>query len=778
MKSINQQLIVSLKNVQRPGNYYVTGFREIYMPQLSVQNIGQISFPVQETQLNQLIDLAEAAPYGKGEKTIIDKKVRRTWQFNDDQIDLNGKHWDNDLASILNEVKEEFGASCDINAELYKLLIYDKDSFFVQHRDTEKTEAMFATLVIVLPSIYQGGQLIVRHQDQEAVLDLQREETSEIAFAAFYADCKHEVLPVTDGCRLTLVYNLSRQDKKALSQPPNYLNEQQHIINLLKQWTQQLTDNNDLIDNNRTLQQQKIPEKIIYLLEHAYSLESLSFSALKGADAAISETLVSAAQQADCEVYLTLVSIEESGTAEYYGGYSSNRYGHHWSNDDSDDFEIDEVYDSSELITHWLSADGTEAEIDKLPFEAFELCPENAFESMEPDELEFEEATGNEGASFERSYRRSAIVIWPKSQHLAIINQAGLSTTIPYLKEISQQFAKSKSAEKNLLQEKAHLLALLMIKTWPSQGFQYHPSRDKTTNVIQLLNTLIRLKDVELIDLFISSQVLEHNHETINNTALIKATKLLPPERTKELLTSIIDHNAEIYTLYCVRLLSDYSQAKYFSKQPELLTPAIDQLLKKLPGDPSRSKQQNYHFRSPSIEQEFVIELVQMLKAIDSSKISQAIDTILKWPDTYLIDEILVTSSVQLIKENLLLPELDKLNRLVKEHLSQRIAAMIDEPTDWKRNNKLSCKCQDCQSLSHFLADPEQEKWNFKAAENRRSHLESMISNGHIDVDLQTEKKSRPYSMVCIKNIASYNKRLQQHKNDLQNLDIIEQATA
>lgn len=27
-------------------------------------------------------------------------------------------------------------------------------------------------------------------------------------YAAFYADCEHEVLPVTSGYRLTLVYNL------------------------------------------------------------------------------------------------------------------------------------------------------------------------------------------------------------------------------------------------------------------------------------------------------------------------------------------------------------------------------------------------------------------------------------------------------------------------------------------------------------------------------------------------------------------------------------------
>ena len=38
---------------------------------------------------------------------------------------------------------------------------------------------------------------LVRHRDQEARLDLSCPEPSQVAFAAFYADCVHEVLPIT-----------------------------------------------------------------------------------------------------------------------------------------------------------------------------------------------------------------------------------------------------------------------------------------------------------------------------------------------------------------------------------------------------------------------------------------------------------------------------------------------------------------------------------------------------------------------------------------------------
>jgi predicted 2-oxoglutarate/Fe(II)-dependent dioxygenase YbiX len=70
---------------------------------------------------------------------------------------------------------------------------------------------MFATLVIVLPSLSSGGELLVRHVGREVRLGLHCDEPSEVAFAPFYADCVHEVLPVTEGHRLALVYNLLRR---------------------------------------------------------------------------------------------------------------------------------------------------------------------------------------------------------------------------------------------------------------------------------------------------------------------------------------------------------------------------------------------------------------------------------------------------------------------------------------------------------------------------------------------------------------------------------------
>ncbi|MBK9953000.1 MAG: hypothetical protein IPP10_16370 [Candidatus Competibacteraceae bacterium] len=97
-----------------------------------------------------------------------------------------------------------------------------------------------------------------------------------------------------------------------------------------------------------------------------------------------------------------------------------------------------------------------------------ELCPPDAFDGLEPDEQHFHEATGNEGASFDRTYRRAGLVLWPRARRLAVLNQVGLSATLPYLGELDP--ALGPRAAKVLDRDpwrQAHELAGHMLRTWP-----------------------------------------------------------------------------------------------------------------------------------------------------------------------------------------------------------------------------------------------------------------------------------------------------------------------
>ena len=82
----------------------------------------------------------------------------------------------------------------------------------------------------------------------------------------------------------------------------------------------------------------------------------------------------------------------------------------------------------------------------------------------------------------------------------------------------------------------------------------------------------------------------------------------------------------------------------------------------------------------------------------------------------------------------------------------------------------LPCQCRHCAELSRFLADPERKAWAFKAAEADRSHAEQTIQRAHCDVDLTTDRRGRPYTLVCTKNQASYDRRAKQRRKDLEDV--------
>lgn len=184
--------------VRRPGDFFVAGSLETPMPRVEVEGVGVLSFPVPKAQAQQLIQQASRAPYGRGEETILDESVRKVWQLPASRVRLGGKTWEKTLSRMLGAVMNGLGcAEANVSAELYKLLVYDPGAFFKAHRDTEKAGGMFGTLVVVLPSAHRGGELVVRHSGREIVVDLSTEEFSELKFVAFYADCEHEVRPVT-----------------------------------------------------------------------------------------------------------------------------------------------------------------------------------------------------------------------------------------------------------------------------------------------------------------------------------------------------------------------------------------------------------------------------------------------------------------------------------------------------------------------------------------------------------------------------------------------------
>ena len=154
--------------------------------------------------LQEFLDTCSTASFGMGSQTVTDKAYR-------DALKLEPESYTTSfiLASttILDSIATVMTSGSSIRAELYKLNVYCSGGFFKAHVDTPRSSEMFGSLVVSLPSQFEGGALVTRHQGRDVRFDWSSSSTT-AQWAAFYSDVEHEVLPVTNGHRFTLTYNL------------------------------------------------------------------------------------------------------------------------------------------------------------------------------------------------------------------------------------------------------------------------------------------------------------------------------------------------------------------------------------------------------------------------------------------------------------------------------------------------------------------------------------------------------------------------------------------
>jgi hypothetical protein len=147
---------------------------------------------------------------------------------------------------------------------------------------------------------------------------------------------------------------------------------------------------------------------------------------------------------------------------------------------------------------------------------------------------------------------------------------------------------------------------------------------------------------------------------------------------------------------------------------------------------------------------------------------NRAVAKILDDPKTFDLDAILVPAARQLrARDNVEPRAVARLRVACLAHLRARIALPLAPPEDWRRPSAVGCKCPRCSDLTLFLDDPAQKTWILRAAAPDRGHVEGVIRTAKCDLDTRTEERGRPYSLICTKNQASYQRRVTQREQDL-----------
>ncbi|KAF9535324.1 hypothetical protein CPB83DRAFT_841574 [Crepidotus variabilis] len=163
---------------------------------------------------SQIVDLAKAcqpATFGVDQKDVLDESYRKAGKMDANNFATQFSPSDLGMVAAIEHHLLRGRGEQTIRAELYKLNVYGPGAFFKSHVDTPRSDTMFGSLVIVLPTVHEGGSLVFRHDDDEWTFESAKAvkmDPPQAAFAAFFSDVEHEVLPVTSGYRITLTYNL------------------------------------------------------------------------------------------------------------------------------------------------------------------------------------------------------------------------------------------------------------------------------------------------------------------------------------------------------------------------------------------------------------------------------------------------------------------------------------------------------------------------------------------------------------------------------------------
>ena len=243
---------------------------------------------------------------------------------------------------------------------------------------------------------------------------------------------------------------------------------------------------------------------------------------------------------------------------------------------------------------------------------------------------------------------------------------------------------------------------------------------------------------------------------TVTNLApaIAASLALLPPVLAAEALAT--DRGRHHRRSHALRRVAGHAAAD--AGAPGWLVAPAERLVMMLPGQAGR-------LLGPG----FLVDVLGALCRIEPILAERAAGHVLAHPGAYDADTVLIPALLQLTTQPPQ-PAVERLRAATLAHLQARIAEPLAPPADWWREARLPCSCEDCRELARFLADPAHKSWTLRAVQHRRSHVETTILNAKPDLTCTTERKGSPHSLICTKNQASFERRVEQRRQDFANL--------
>jgi hypothetical protein len=135
---------------------FFEGFDVAPNPGIQLNNGGIVGLPLSDRDAQSIVMASHKAPYGKGERTIMDDSVRKTWEISRADFTITNPAWQRFIHSVARKVSASLGinvAGKGVSAELYKILLYDKGTMFKPHQEYVATFHQLKAVLIGTPQL-------------------------------------------------------------------------------------------------------------------------------------------------------------------------------------------------------------------------------------------------------------------------------------------------------------------------------------------------------------------------------------------------------------------------------------------------------------------------------------------------------------------------------------------------------------------------------------------------------------------------------------------------
>jgi hypothetical protein len=703
---------------------------------LEVKDYGKVKLPVLPKAAKNLIEHAKPAKYGFKDKTLYDPEVRNVWEIQADAIKVCSEKWKETLTAVLKKMAFDLNIPKGSTLEpyLHNMVIYGPGQFFAAHQDSEKIPGMVATLVIVLPSNFRGGRLVIEQHGTKKEFGAAKEE--HISLIAFYADCHHQVEPVKSGYRVALTYNLVMHKAEVVSPTDSA----QELTNALKEYF-----------TAKTLEdvpeyKQNYPRWLVFLLDHQYTQDALNWKLLKGSDRDYVGKLLAAAEILNLEAYLVLADIQETWDAEeeysgsYFKGHKGKSVGKIYS---ESDINIRDLINDECTLNHWIDRDGNAVPFGQKYVSDSMICWAKSTSEFDPFETNYEGYQGNYGNTVDKWYHRAAIVLWPKNIHFNSLIDIDPSLA---LKTISKLLKKNLQEGHNAIDQILPQIEKLNFDTENSIGSLLeiaYIAQDQALAARLTSNISLPLISKANHDNFV--RLFEQYGE---DWILKQLQQWGKPAKGWHRTLLLVDFELMIAKLKpissrIVNRLLDYQLEKIIANDKCADGQSILQNNGELAG------------RLKSLE-EFVGAAQANIEMAESALRHALVSHYVYSPIAL---GTMAASICERISDNSTRHILADFLKEVRGRL-KIVAEISRSPDDWSIMGKPTCSCEDCKNLTKFLQSGIQQKLIWPLAKLRRQHIHQVIGNMEIPVTHVTKREGSPQKLILTKTLDLF----KQHK--------------